>query len=397
MIFEALKLKTGPCDTLCKKCPTCALCRTHRKCRCVRCVQCGKLRRRRDICLRRDANERACVRCKDHHIDILPARADFPFRPCQYKIEGEFPAITTFTQNPLTRSIGVELECEYWTNTVHGQPDGYNLYGAPATIQWEHDGSVKPSKLELVTGPMMGDDFHKTLDHILPQMKKFEAKAGRSAGFHVHVDAVRLTARELRRVLFVWALLEHQIFGTLVSAHRGTNIFCAPVSGGLRINRWWKEGQTETDIMTQFYQYLYGLTIPPRTDPSWLETMRMVKRQLIDLKRHKYENAARRRAINFHSWMMRGTIEFRCFEGTTDPTDITNWPLWCAWLVEKCVTSITDEEVAAWLANQTVKTPTLLDLSKRFAEGSKTRTRMPSSVVEWVEAKCKKRIATTTI
>jgi len=318
-------------------------------------------------------------------------KGEFPFRNCIYTKDVK---PTTFLVNPLRRKIGVEIECGVWDGSeATGSPQSYRIQDPPVHCFFDHDGSVEPSKLELVVSPMLGDELPATLTSITAQMSKHGAEAGPTTGYHVHVDAMGATPEELRRILFAWGAIEPWVYGTLVSKARIRNKYCIPIRHefDLFVARQWFAQTGAFNIMNMFYGWLYGLQMP---DPKAYSntnalayTRAKIKDQLVRLKEHKYQHAARRKAINFHAWMMRGTVEFRLKEGTVDPLDILMWPQWCGWFVEKCITTFTDEEVLRWYTNP----PTLLELTGRLGGGPQARHRMPSQVMAWAEAKCRKK------
>lgn len=48
----------------------------------------------------------------------------------------------------------------------------------------------------------------------------------------------------------------------------------------------------------------------------------------------KYGSESRYWALNIHSWLYRGSIEFRLHHGTVALDDLVCWPLFCGWMVE---------------------------------------------------------------
>jgi len=113
---------------------------------------------------------------------------------------------------------------------------------------------------------------------------------------------------------------------------------------------------------------------------SYKKGLEQFKRTIAAKRDHKYENGARRSALNLHSWMMRGTLEFRLKEGTVDPVECINWPLWCGWFVDRTA-ALRDSQVREWLT----KPPSLVELTESWYRGVK---KPPEGLVEWVRERC---------
>ena len=377
-------------------CSRCKYCTDHNGCHCVPCALCNKRVAPGEVCSK-------CSRCREHHSELIPESRDFPFRKCEYKnppvkrcscsqLE-DYSACNkckrcpkhactceSFIINPLRRTIGCELEIAEYGRFLNGSwPD------IPVTYALEHDGSVVPSGQELVTARMIGDKVPLAMGALAKHLKSSGASVNETCGFHVHVDAAEASAADLRRILAGFWIFQDQIFDALVAPERSTNVFCPKVrlddpevfelmklSSSAEINNW-------------FYRYLYGME--PSYNALWTPTQRRTaikgfEDKLKQRKAHKYENAARRHAINFHSWMMRGTVEFRLKEGTIDEVELINWPLWCGWFVQK-FSSFQDKELLWWMK----KTPTLVEISERFCASTLGGARMPKSVLQWVQKK----------
>ena len=334
-----------------------------------------------------------CGSCKSHHAEDS---TEFPMRKCRAWLAQcplgharctgcgncttckQICTCAKYLLNPLPRTLGVELELSNLGGINKMPPKNKHI-----SYHFEHDGSVTSGQ-ELVTGIMQGDQYIYGMSELIKSLQEFGCKTDKTCGYHVHVDALTYTPFDLRRVMIGFCTIQHQLFGTLVAKARESNMYCPPIPlvdvqlhdlAALE-----KPGQ----VSRWFYKYLYGLDSEPEgiTAAEKLEQQRYVKRRLAELKAHKYENAARRQALNFHSWMMRGTIEFRCKEGTTDPEDLLLWPLWCGWFIHK-LGLMDDKEVFSWLK----KPPTIQELSSRLTLKGRSPS-MPESIMQWVERKC---------
>lgn len=346
-----------------KQCVYCKRCLVHphhtdgRTCICVRCRVCSKQFPPKDMCPK-------CKRCPEHHAAGSYIGADFPMRTCSYSA----PPKTTYILNPLQRTLGVEVEASS-LGDWESPPTKILSYTE------EHDGSVKPSQKEFVLSPAGGDRFQKGLTEFLRLLHAADVKMNSTCGYHVHVDGADLRYVDLRRIMALFKIYQNEVFHSLIANSRASNVYCAPVkySPGALLGLF--KYTKNSEVKEWFHQELYGMSVEASAD---LNTRQYINQQLAARKAHKYENVARRQALNFHSWMMRGTVEFRCKEGTMDQGDFLLWPLWCGWFVE-AGNRLKDSEVVGWLQAPS-SAPSLLAFTQRF---------MPPVVQNWVAHRLK--------
>lgn len=346
------------------RCLTCNLL----KCNCVRCNFCGKRVPKRSICDK-------CAMCAEHHLEYYPK--DFPHRHCQHVGRNEPPA-NTFIINPLQRTLGVEIELGSY-GTVRNEPGNKH-------INWEmaHDGSVAGSGQELVTHPMSGDRYIYGMSALTRRLLTDGAVVNSSCGYHVHVDAAEMGPMDLRRILVAFYLVQNNLYGTLVSPTRDNEwgrtycakLRCDPAEIMLM--------EDKAVFVNWLHNWLYGVTLPAKTDYEgntevYRSVLRKIDSQLKQFKNTKYMNRARRWALNFHSWMMRGTLEFRLKEGTLNPGDLIMWPLWCAWFIQR-FGNCADKDIHYFMK----KGLSVQEASEFMATGSKP---MPDYVMDWVKEK----------
>jgi hypothetical protein len=273
------------------------------------------------------------------------------------------------------RAIGVELELATWG--VYGQSKTTYDTLLPLLPHFAgafvRDGSVSPSEMELVSKKMEGDSVLLGLTELCTALHGSGATANETCGMHVHVDAADFSMYDLRRVILAWEVLCPKLWGTLVLKRRSTNPYCTSnILLPSERERLCAAG-TATEITDWFYHYLYGVSkLNYDSHPQWRSVIRQ-KRE------HKYENPARRQALNFHSWMMRGTLEFRLKEGTVDPGDLLWWPQWCGWLVE-WLGRQDDRVIDNW---RTHGVPPLPELTRNFHPSVAA-----TGLLAWVESKC---------
>lgn len=349
---DATSCRYCPVGTNEEKCPRCHHCIRHDGCRCQVCVQCAEYIAPKGICSK-------CTRCKEHHL-ALP-KGDFPHRPCAYKQDAT--AEPTYKLCDLHRTVGVELElssCEALVRAHVKTPINPSF-----KYHFDHDGSVTGG-YELVSGHASGDALYQGLQGLGQLMGTYACAADTTCGFHVHVDGIDYSGLELRNILVGFQLIQDQLFTGLVSPDRKHNNYCKPYTFSVPTLHELLGFTKNSEFTTWFYRNFYGLRSTEHADPLQSHRLKLqVAKQLTEIKKRKYMNEARRFALNFHSYMMRGTLEYRLKEGTADPSTILYWPLFCGYLTE-ALARTTPKFMLHWLKEP----PSLLDLVKnREAKG----------------------------
>jgi hypothetical protein len=218
-----------------------------------------------------------------------------------------------FKLNPVRRTIGVEIEVAGVRSDDRDTINRVVKFWNGGIVR---DGSLPSEGFEINTMPADGDRFIEQISDICSAIRTDEGFADCSCGLHVHVGAKDLRWWEVRRVIGLYAKVEDGLFRVIAPSRRKGQ-FCVPC------------GDT-------FMQHLISPTSTP------MLKMKMTKmlygdvsaRRIPEMRKDKY-NRARYSALNIHSWMHRGTIEFRHHHGTVNKAKIVNWALLCAALVDK--------------------------------------------------------------
>lgn len=300
-----------------KKCVECA---ARRACKvCNRCLNCGcacrictGCKKKLPIFCHNCSKCRQCDQCKGR-----PARHD---APPQLAIVG---SANTRVINSLPRTIGLELEFADWKELL-------NWKG----VKWvkAYDSSVRPSGAEMNVMPLSGDALVKACMNIGLACAEFGTTVNDTCGFHVHVDAQDLGWWDIRKLLLVWMGVENAIFGRFIAPSRLLNRYCLPVRKNVSSKFIVALGDLKNIsigmIKSQWVQEQY-FDVTNNSGMSIQEVGSIYKRS----KSGKYQGP-RYHAMNVHSWIHRGTVEFRLHEGTTDGVEMRNWALMCGWIVE---------------------------------------------------------------
>lgn len=286
---------------------------------------------------------------------------------------------TTTRVNTLPRALGIELEIGEWGSLPQRVFKNlkYNI---------AHDGSVKPSGQEMVLVPMYGDGYVAGMVELAEGLYVSEVEINKTCALHVHVGAGDVGYWELRRLLEVYARIEADVFRYLVAPYRSAepevvhycqwftqpHEYCEkcrrfdvnypgqrlPLETLDRTLARMSHAKTTSDLKVALIRMLYGID-----DPSGRPE------DLQHRKGGRYE-WCRYRGLNLHSYLYRGTVEFRMKEATIDVEELVYWPLFCGWVVHS-ITKMTDAEARSEAMN-------LRYLVERY---------MPKYLYEWVSKK----------
>ena len=321
-----------PSDSTCSRCDRCEGC-----CECHTCPECRTGHDRYgcdDFC-------HDCEHCEDHcecgdshgRDEVLIAPPSTPkFHPAPRRVEW----------GPLVsgRCLSVEIET---ASLNYDQADRLQS----AVRRWRgsivEDGSIQG--VEVVTAPAGGIHLERQIREICTGLAEADATVNATCGLHVHIDARDLRWYDLRRLVILYAAVEPALFD-LAPASRRTSGFCMPCGTrlieGLATARC--RGKSKTALITN----TYGAP-PDRSFPR--------------KKTHKYDSA-RYSALNLHSYIYRGSVEFRLGSGSVDPTKILRW---CRVLLAVFEASQRATEAECWSHYAAVGAEALSAWHQRFA------------------------------
>lgn len=206
----------------------------------------------------------------------------------------------------ITRRDAAKLIANYYGTTEVYVGGAYNAYKTPigddrcwsivkdASIRAEQkDGSYASDdyKTEVVSPICKWDDIEH-IQELVRILRKKGAIANESCGIHVHVDAAPHNARSLRNIVNIVTSKEDILFKALgVSTERAA--------------RWCKK--VESDFVEKMNKN--KPTTTNQIENIWYDG---------DCTRcHNHYDSSRYHALNLHAVWQKGTIEFRCFNGTT--------------------------------------------------------------------------------
>lgn len=304
----------GPVESTCSDCDRCDSC-----CGCERCISCS------EVCDSRCSDGR-CETCCDRRCTDCDRQSeselDIPLAAPNAKREIKFhePNRRQRKRNPLARYIGVEIEIAKVGGSARAILDVVDEWHGACVS----DGSLPDGGFEIVTAPAGGDLFLDQIEDICRELNAADAEVDKSCGLHVHVDARDLSYYCLTRLIRIYAHVEPVLF-RMVPKSRRDNQYCEPCGQRYLTHA---KGPKASVI-----QATYG-------EPAG--------RYFPTTRKSKYVQA-RYAAMNLHSYFLRGTVELRLPNGTTNAAKITSWGVLWASIVEFAARS-SDKEVTDFLA-----------------------------------------------
>jgi hypothetical protein len=284
--------------------------------------------------------------------------------------------------NPFKRLIGQELEC-----AGRGTINMNQVVVKKWTGCIVEDGSLPyPTGFEINTAPASGDQYVQQIRDIVAECVRTGTYVNSKCGLHTHIDTSDFNIWSMRRLINLYRRAEPHLFSMLPGTRIG-NHYCQPCG-----ESWWRIFNDPGKIHELKTRYvptelvgadgkkvvkkkrkveetfrnpastlkgkltgaLYGYDTSTAADNKARQTY------AAEIKRSKSgkDNDTRYRALNVHSWLLRGTLEFRhgapALElhnsaGAKVPVQgdyIIHWGLVCCGLVEAAA-RMSDAEVDA--------------------------------------------------
>lgn len=299
----------------CGHCEDCCLCVPCSKCMVVQNVQYCLLCNACDACCTctlcrscmRISNAKMCTMCgycpaccNGQHQGIL-------FLKAMVDLDRYVPTDKQLKNNPSPRLLSAEVEtCGYNAGKV--KPLNEML------IKWNcsvvHDGSLPDGGFEINTHPAGGDIWMNLCTELYTSMSHARVHFNHAAGCHIHVDARDLGYIQVANLLKMYYYAEFGLY-RLVAKERRDNRFCAMCGTGYkvaldRVSKALAKAQDDTTRATIYRQAILNELYKTKANLN-----KVVPKHFVASIRANKGNGPRYRGLNLHSWIHRGTIEFR--------------------------------------------------------------------------------------
>ncbi len=216
------------------------------------------------------------------------------------------------------------------------------------------DGSLPHTGFEINTSPANGDEYIKQVTQICKTLDNAVGSVTDACGLHVHLDARDFNFHDISRLIKVYAAIEPALFNMVPASRRASRF-------ALRCADHYEQALSR-DALKEHKAIKEKVVVGTYGEAN--STTR---------RKRKYDTA-RYNALNLHSWFYRGTIEYRLFNGTIDASDIINWGMIWANILDFSLESSEDDITR--LMNKNKSYESLLKInshSRRLREFIKNR------------------------
>ncbi len=302
-------LQLSPCGAcgLCRECCSCYACRkcgstfTHRA---SLCSECG-------CCISHNTQHIALTGCCTlHRASNEVVRTKRKVNLAKY-----IPKYDTVTKNPSPRLLSAEIEICGIKSKCSLLNTALDAWGASVVL----DGSLPAGGFEINTHPAGGDYWIAQVKDICGGLSQAKAWVNYKAGCHTHVDARDFDYVTMLRAIRLISCMEWGLF-QLVPPFRRTSTYCEfwamnYLKATHAIDKRMEQEDNERKI-TLLARSAILKPLYASDEKSVVSRVRKTK-----------SGGTRYRATNIHSWLYRGTLEFRLPLGTIYPDNIINWGL----------------------------------------------------------------------
>ena len=189
----------------------------------------------------------------------------------------------------IKRFVGVEIEVSHFDPAK--ETDLYNVIKKWGGVI-KGDGSIRgENEFEINTAPAKGRKFVTQIKEICKVLKEGKAKANKSCGLHVHVDARDFEEKDKLKAVLLWSKIEGQMLEK-VPAYRRNNSYAVP----------WETTAQDLNRL--------------KFDNGKYSFRRVVGR---------YFNYDRYHTMNFGAFNSHKTLENRMHQGTVNAKKIIEW------------------------------------------------------------------------
>jgi len=305
----------------CGACHGCANC-----CRCIACNGCGMIYANIERICNKCGGGKECECC--FHAPGSRSAEGLRIRR-KVNLLRYVPGPTDCVRNPIPRLVAAEVEvCGFNINTVS--------YSTMCTIMeaWNisavSDGSLPSGGIEFNTHPAGGDLLVEQMTNLCAGLAAAKAYITSSAGCHIHVDCRDFGYFDLAKLLRVVACVEAGLYSIIPSFRAWSEQYCrfwAPqyLLGLHDAESCMGPGDTDRRRTLLYRKYILDKLYGYHTSRSVNEAKQ---------NKHGSGRADRYRGTNVHSFVHRGTIEFRMPPGTVLADNIINWGILLAGLCE---------------------------------------------------------------
>lgn len=282
-------------DSYCQMCHAC-----HGCCTCVYCTSC-----RRIVTGVLCTSCGGCARCCNTTSGTSHGGVIFARRTVD--LDKYVPTKKELKLNPSPRLLSAEVEtCGYSV----GKATDLNHHLKAWNSSVVRDGSLPEGGFEINTHPAGGDHWMRMCSELYTAMTKAKVKFNHQAGCHIHVDARDLGYTQVANMIRLYYYTETAMY-RLIAKERRNNHYCAMCASGymMAITRVAPAIKRATKDLER--TLIYRQAIMNELYKTKASLVKGVPKSFVVGVRQDKSSGPRYRGLNLHSWIHRGTIEFR--------------------------------------------------------------------------------------
>jgi hypothetical protein len=229
--------------------------------------------------------------------------------------DGVLNIITALREKGITvRNLG-----QYGHNTDRNNTDTWTI---------KKDSSISVNRygqtpFEIVSPVLMGQDGLKQLKKVTDVLSE-KCDVNKSCGVHVHHEATDLEDHQFRNIYDMYAKYQNEINMMLPKSRRDNQRYCATLN---HQSKYVLEKLRALISHQGFFMLNHG----------YRRVTKITKKGENKIFKDWLQGAGRK-SVNFNSYAIRGTIEFRQHSGTVSYKKIKAWVYFTQAIIEKCKT-----------------------------------------------------------
>ena len=297
-----------PACGICRSCPLC--------CTCIRCASCSLIYGTPADGV---SSNVICSQCGNGIHCCCPHGSNIREGATLSSLYHKYGINLTRYIDPPHRLIAAEIEICGFKNQQNGAQDAVKAVTTAWRISGVSDGSLPSGGIEFNTYPAAGKYWTQQILDLEVGLHHAKAWVNERAGCHIHIDCRDFSYLDLAKLVRLIGCLEPALF-SLIPASRRDNHFCH--FWAINYLRALQEAEAGFDPNTserkqtlayrkRILSFLYGFH----------------QKKQVDVFKSRKSHTNRYRAFNVHSFLYRGTIEFRMPPGTIYAVNIINWGL----------------------------------------------------------------------
>jgi hypothetical protein len=194
--------------------------------------------------------------------------------------------------------------------------------------------------MEIVSSPANGDVFLNQIEDLCRAINLSDGDTDRKCGLHIHIDCRDHSFFDVAKLVKVYFLIENELYSLLPASRRDNNYCKKCAKHHMRLLE-----STEGLLKRRSKKVSENRYMPKFSANAKARLVYDASGEDIKSEKASKYNHNRYFGLNLHSWIYRGSIEFRMGAGTINASKIKSWALLCNAIIEYAY-SLSDKEVS---------------------------------------------------